>query len=373
MLGIFLEWENLDYSREVADIWAGELCIRFFGKTRIKALKHTLDLYDAFIANEYQVPKSIHAPHKSAYLALPDWCKSEIDAYAATRKKEGLKDTTVKKQTYACAKFCGFIVSAGLDSFAGLRVEHIKSFNLQDTHESVVGKNNTNQVIYRFLIHMELHGVIQMGLHDALSCCTAHTEKVVTVLSDGDKAKIDGYCTNASTPIELRDVAMFKLGINTALRGIDIISLGIRDIDWKAGCIRVIQKKTGVEHLHPVDNGTLNAVFRYIRDGRSKNAKSDRVFVSSRAPYDPLADSESCRNALRRVGLPVADFHRLRRSYATDSLRGGATFRETAELLGHTGTGSIHKYTLLDDERMRLCPLSMEETGLGMDGRYGHE
>ena len=372
VLGIFLEWENLDYSREVADIWANELCIRFFGKTRIKALRHTLDLYDAFIADEYQVPKSVHVPHKSVYLTLPDWCKSEIDAYAATRKKEGLKDTTVKKQTYTCAKFCGFIVSTGMTSFADLRAEHIKSFNLQDTHESVAGKNLTNQVIYRFLIHMELHGVIQSGLHDALPCCTAHTERIVTVLSDSDKAKIDDYCAKASTPIELRDVAMFKLGINTALRGVDIISLGMKDIDWKVGCIRIIQQKTGVEHLHPVDTGTLNAVFRYIRDARSKNAESDRVFVSSRAPYNPLSDSEACRNALRRVGLAVADFHRLRRSYATDSLRGGATFRETAELLGHTGTGSIHKYTLLDDKRMRLCPLSLEETGLSMDGRYSH-
>ena len=75
VLGIFLEWENLDFSREVADIWANELCIRFFGKTRIKALRHILDLYDAFIADEYQVPKSVHVPHKSVYLTLPDWCK----------------------------------------------------------------------------------------------------------------------------------------------------------------------------------------------------------------------------------------------------------------------------------------------------------
>ena len=119
-----------------------------------------------------------------------------------------------------------------------------------------------------------------------------------------------------------------------------------------------------MEHLHPVDNGTLNAIFRYLKDGRSKKAESSKVFVSSRAPYDPLSDSESCRNALRRAGISVADFHRLRRSYATDSLRGGATFRETAELLGHADTGTVHRYAVLDDERMRLCPLSLEETAV---------
>ena len=63
-------------------------------------------------------------------------------------------------------------------------------------------------------------------------------------------------------------MARFKLAMNTALRGVDIISLDMKDINWKEKCIRIIQQKTGVEHLHPVDNGTLNAVFRYIRDGR---------------------------------------------------------------------------------------------------------
>ena len=46
------------------------------------------------------------------------------------------------------------------------------------------------------------------------------------------------------------------------------------------------------------------------------------------------------------------------------------TFAETAEMLGHSDTSSVHKYTQLDAERMRLCPLSLSETGLRLDGRY---
>lgn len=373
VLGIFLECENLDYSRKAADIWASDMCTQFFGKSRVTAFSHTMDLYDAFIADNYYAPKSVHATYKSTYLTLPDWCKSAIDSFAMARRKEGLRESTVRKQTYPCAKFCGYIVSEGLASFENLRTEHIKAFNLQDKHQSIAGKNHTNQVLYRFLIHMELHGIIQTRLHDALPCCTARGDKVVTVLSGEDKAKLEAYCNNASTPIAIRDAAMIRLGMNTALRGIDVISLRIRDIDWKNRCIKIIQKKTGVEHLHPVDTGTLNSIFRYLKEGRSKNAVTDKIFVGSRAPYGPLAGSESCRNALRRTGISAADFHRLRRSYATDSLKGGATFRETAELLGHSDIGSVHKYTLLDDGRMRFCPLSMEDTGLDMNRRRRYE
>ena len=373
VLGVFLEAEDIDYSRHVADIWAEEFSARFFGKTRVKAFRHTLDLYDAFIKNGHQVPKSLRVPLKSTYLTLPDWCKTAIDSYAMMRKREGLREVTVRKQMYQCAKFCKFIVAEGITSFKELRPEHIKAFNLKDKHQSVAGKNGTNRIVYRFLIYLELHESIQCGLHNAIPCCAAQVERVVTVLSKEDKEKLDAYCCNASTPIELRDVAIFKIAMNTALRGVDIISLTMMNIDWKNKCIRIIQQKTAREHLHPVDNGTLNAIFRYLKDGRSKKADTTRVFVSSRAPYGPLSDSEACRNALKRVGTSVTDFHRIRRTYATDSLRGGATFRETAELLGHSDTATVHRYALLDDERMRLCPLSLEETGLKMDGRYTNE
>ena len=370
VLYIFLEREGLGYSREIADLWASDLSARLFGSGRVKAFTHTLDLYDAYILNSHVVPKAVHAPRKSAYAALPDWCKTEIDGFARARLKEGLREVTVRKQIHACAKFCCFIQSEGIGSFRELNPETIKRFNLWDTHHSASGKNNTNQAVCKFLVHMEMHGNVQSGLHNALPHCTAYVERIIKVMSDEDKERLDSYCSRANTPIELRDAAMLKLGANTAMRGDDIVSLKLSDIDWKSRCIRVVQSKTGAPHMHPVDNGTLNAVFRYIRDGRSKKAESDRVFISVKAPYTPLSGSESCRQAMRHAGLSVCDFHRLRRNYATESLKSGATFYEAAELLGHSGTQTIQRYALLDEERMRLCPLSLEETGLSLEGRY---
>lgn len=374
VLCIFLDREGLGYTREIANIWAEGLGATLFGKSKVTALYHTLDLFDDYLANkEHTVPKLIHAPRKSTYDDLPVWCRTQIDIYAETRKKEGIDENTVLKNTYTCAKFCRFLLTKGLNSFEEIRPEHIKSFNLQDQHRSIAGKNLTNQTIYRFLLYMEFHGVILNGLHDALPCSAQCEEKIVTVLSDEDKEKIDAYCSHAETPIQLRDAAILKLAESTALRGIDIIMLEKADIDWKNKYIKIVQSKTGIEHIHPVDTACLNAVFRYIRDGRPKGSPSERIFLSSRAPYAPVANSEVCREAMQRAGLTTAEFHRIRRSYATDSLKAGITFQETAELLGHSSTDTIHRYTLLDEDRIRLCPLSLEETGLKMDGRYHFE
>lgn len=374
VLCIFLDREAMSYTREIANIWAEGLGATLFGKSKVKALHHTLDLFDDYLVNrERTVPKLIHAPRKSTYADLPVLWRTQIDIYAETRKKEGIDENTVLKNTYTCAKFCRFLLSQGLNSFDEITPDHIKSFNLQDQHSSTAGKNLTNQTIYRFLLYMEFHGVIPNGLHDALPCSAQHEEKIVTVLSDEDKEKIDAYCRRAETPIQLRDAAILKLAESTALRGVDVIMLKKTDIDWKNRYIKIVQSKTGIEHIHPVDTACLNAVFRYIRDGRPKGSPSERIFLSSRAPFAPVANSEVCREAMQRAGLTTAEFHRIRRSYATDSLKAGITFQETAELLGHTSTGAIHRYTLLDEQRIRLCPLSLEETGLKMDGRYHFE
>jgi site-specific recombinase XerD len=371
VLYIFLDREDLGYDRSIANIWVTNVGVRLFGKSKLNTLKRTLDLFDDYITNGDINPNFICRHIPSAYATLPQWCKSSIEKYKQTRKKEGIKQSTLKKQIYICAKFSQFMLSEGLKSFEELRPHHIKCFNLQDKHESSAGKNNVNHTLKHFLIHLELQNIVQPRLYQAISCSTADKESIIKILHDEDKSCIDLFCCLAETPIELRDAAILRLGMSTALRGCDIVSLKISDIDWKSRCIRIIQKKTDMAHVHPVNTGTLNAIFRYLCEGRNKKASTDHVFIRSMAPYGPVT-SEICRQAMRRAGTSVTDFHRLRRSYATDSLKAGATFSEVAELLGHSDTSTVNKYVLLDEERMRLCPLSLEETGLVLEGRYKH-
>ncbi len=369
VLCLFLDHADLGYDRIIADTWVKDVGPRLFGKCKVDSALRTFGLFDDYITNTDITPTKKYKSRVSILASLPEWCRDILEAYRKTRLKEGLKPHTITKQINICAKFCSFLVSENLASFAGLTPDLIKRFNLWDEHKTSAGKNSANQTISQFIIHLELKGTVPQGLNLALSCGTSKSEHIVKVLNNEDQERISRYCGQAKSPIELRDAAMLKLGLNTAFRGCDIVSLKISDIDWKSRCISVIQSKTGVSHIHPVDTGTLNAVFRYLRDGRDKRAATDYLFVSVKAPFGPVF-SGVCEDAMLRAGLSVRDFHRLRRTYATDALKGGATFTEAAELLGHSGTGTIHRYALLDEERMRLCPLSLEETGLAIEGRY---
>lgn len=370
LLYVFLDRESLGYCRAIADAWLDGMRDMVFAPGRVRTVRRALDLYDDY--SETGKIQPLHRPRHlgSAYTRLPFWCKESVDAFLTSKKKEGLSDGSIRELKSQASIFCEFLVSEGMSAFSDLTTETVKRFNLQNEHMLPRTKNNYNGGIRQFLIHMELRHMVNEGIHLALPACYAGGEKIVTVLEDVDRKRIHEYCQSAVSQIELRDAAILMIGMNTALRACDILSLRITDIDWKEKLIKVIQRKTSVEHLHSVDVGTLNAVFRYLKDARPKNAITDTIFVSTIAPYDSLTSSV-CNDALIRAGSSVSDFHRLRRTYATDSIAGGATPEETAELLGQSDTRSLHRYASLDGERMRLCPLSLEETGLTMErGRY---
>ena len=70
--------------------------------------------------------------------------------------------------------------------------------------------------------------------------------------------------------------------------------------------------------------------------------------------------------------VPRSGFHVTRKTYATEKLRKGASRQTISELLGQKDTSSLHHYLNLDSERMRKCPLTLEDVDLGMEGnRYG--
>lgn len=370
-LYIFLDSAGIGYSREAADLWARSAAGKAFPEKFVPAALRSFDLYDDYIQKGRIFPEKYNPRRPSNYGNLAAWCKTAVDSFVDDRKREGKAEGTIRQNRSHITKFCLFLESENLTSFAELTPDLIKKSLLQNKKLAIGTRRSYNYGVREFLIRMELRGEIRAGIHLAVPRLCAESEKIVTVLNETDLSSIDVYCGSASSPIELRDAAMLKLGLNTALRGIDVVSLQLSDIDWKNRLIRVIQSKTKVGHIHPVDVDTLNAVFLYLKDGRPKKAKGGSVFISTKAPYGPLRSS-ACSEALERAGASVTEFHRIRRTYATDTLRAGATIAETAELLGHSDTNSVHKYTVLDDKRMRLCPLSQEEMGLVLKGRYAH-
>ena len=133
----------------------------------------------------------------------------------------------------------------------------------------------------------------------------------------------------------------------------------------------IIQEKTKTPLTLPMPVPVGNAIYRYIKEGRPR-VRSDYVFIRHKAPYGKLSN-KTCTIALWSV-LPErrsvhGGFHVTRRTFATNILRSGAGAGDVMDTLGHTDPTSVMKYLSMDEDRMRLCPLSLSDLHINKEGR----
>ena len=170
---------------------------------------------------------------------------------------------------------------------------------------------------------------------------------------------------------------MMLLGTKMGLRASDIVTITLGDIDWDRQTLRVIQEKTDHEIMLPMPTEVGNAIYLYLTEGRANERTTSKyLFIKKRVPYDAL-NRAACASALRRTlpgrAVPGSGFHVTRKTFATDRLCNGTGKQGIVDLLGQKDTQSLNHYLQMDEARMRMCPLSLAETGLLMEGgRYGN-
>ena len=163
----------------------------------------------------------------------------------------------------------------------------------------------------------------------------------------------------ASTPLELRDRAIFELAYATGLRAEELTTLDTGDADFDAEELRV-HGKGGKERVVPAGEQAWRALAAYLERGRpllarEGNAGERAIFLSKNGRRLGTADlRRRLRNWTRRAGTPPgATPHTLRHSFATHLLEGGADLRTIQELLGHSTISTTQTYTRVESRRLR--------------------
>lgn len=371
ILYLFLDREGLGYDRKIVEYWFAEAGRRIFS-TAAHMARRIYEMYDDYTHEGDILPSHRWKHCENAFDRLPSWCKEEVGTFVECKQKESWARSTISMFRTCVTKFCLILDEAGIRSFSDLSPSDIKEFNIHDRHhQTPEAKNAYNSRIRKFLIYLELKGLVPAGIHLALPNHAAAWDRIVETLSGEDLSAIRGYCGSASTPIGLRDSAMLSIALNTGLRSCDIVGLKLSSIDWKEKCLRITQQKTRVESTFPLETSTCNAIYKYLKDVRRRGTRHDSLFLGVKAPFSPVGPM-ACRNALLRAGVSIGRTHLVRKTFGSMILNSGASAEETAVMLGHSDTSNVHKYTSLDPRRSRLCPLSLSETGLSLEGRYGH-
>ena len=164
----------------------------------------------------------------------------------------------------------------------------------------------------------------------------------------------------ATTPLELRDRALFELAYACGLRAEELVSLDLESIDFDSETVRV-EGKGSKTRLVPVGEHALAALERWLARGRpTLAADGDRaLFVSKSGRRLSTSDIRrrlggwARRAVARSPALARAHPHALRHSFATHLLDGGADLRAIQELLGHATISTTQVYTRVESARLR--------------------
>jgi site-specific recombinase XerD len=158
----------------------------------------------------------------------------------------------------------------------------------------------------------------------------------------------------ATSPLDLRDRAMFELAYAAGLRAEELTTLDVTSPDADGEQVRV-EGKGGRTRFVPVGEHAWRALDRYLTRGRNvlDCGDSDALFLSKSGRRLSTSDvRRRLKLQARRVGISP---HTLRHSFATHLLEGGADLRTIQELLGHASISTTQTYTRVESKRLRTA------------------
>jgi integrase len=154
-----------------------------------------------------------------------------------------------------------------------------------------------------------------------------------------------------TSPMGLRDYAMFLLIASYGLRASEVVAISLEDILWRQGILRIHQRKTSSPLELPLTNEVLSALVNHLKQ-TPPPASYRRVFLRMRAPMGilkPTAVTEAFQALVRKSGLsiPYQGPHCLRHSYAVCLLKNGTPLKTIGDILGHRTAESTSMYLRL--------------------------
>jgi integrase/recombinase XerD len=246
------------------------------------------------------------------------------------------------------------------------RMEDVTREDVVDFLSSLYKEKLDSRSVARYLV--SLRGLYKFGMMEG----TVDTDPTENLESPKVRSSLPTYlrveeidkllqAPDLATSIGLRDRAMLEVLYSSGLRVSELLNLRISDIDMRIGCVRCIGKGDK-ERLVPIGRKAIEAVEQYLAQARPKFARP-----SSPPPHNQSLFLTRIGRRLSRVGIwkILHDYgvrlglrgrltpHKLRHSFATHLLEGGADLRSVQLMLGHADISTTQIYTHVVEERLK--------------------
>ena len=166
------------------------------------------------------------------------------------------------------------------------------------------------------------------------------------------------------TPRGIRDTAMLEALYATGMRVSELVGMEIADVDFDRGVV-ICTGKGRKERMVPIGESARQHLLLYLSDARPQIVRAGRarnrrghctsLFITSQSR--PMTRQGFWKLVKRyaeqaEIDKPISP-HKLRHSFATHMLAGGADLRSVQAMLGHIDIGTTQIYTRVHRERLR--------------------
>ena len=171
-------------------------------------------------------------------------------------------------------------------------------------------------------------------------------DEVLRLLAAPDASKKNG----------LRDAAMLHTMYAAGLRVSELVGLALGDVNLESGFVAAFGKG-GKRRIVPIGRAARALIAEYLGKVRGAWAREGEraLFVTARGgPLTRQAFFKTVRRYAAAAGIQKRiSPHKLRHSFATHLLQGGADLRIVQTMLGHADIGTTQIYTHVTGDHLR--------------------
>ncbi len=271
---------------------------------------------------------------------------------------------TLKVRAHSLVRF---LQSLGQDAtprgLAKLDCEKVEQFVLAYASGNGRSARRSMQSALRTFFRFALHeGYLRQPLDRAVP--TLRTYKLATVPRGLTEQQTEQVLRGVerNTQVGRRDYAILQLLSTYGVRGGQLRTLRLHEIDWARDRILFKAAKHGKDVWVPMTLEVGEAVLDYLQNGRPACSCAE-VFLTSRAPYHPFPHSSTLSAIVQRrlcaagIDLPSAGAHAFRHGFATRMLRQGNGLKAIADVLGHRHLSTTFLYTKVDFNALKQVAL----------------
>jgi integrase/recombinase XerD len=240
--------------------------------------------------------------------------------------------------------------SIGEEEIASLLAANVKSgFGARSSARQLSGLRG----FFRFLVRERVIEADPTALVDRPKL----GRRLPKVLSFADIERLLA-APDVTTARGVRDAAMIHLMYASGLRVTELVTLRLADIDLARGVVTPIGKGDK-GRLVPVGEVALQHITTYLESVRPLTARSNVhwLFLSRGGGRLGRQGFWKLLKRYARIAAITAPLspHKLRHSFATHLLRGGADLRAVQAMLGHADLGTTEIYTHMTSDHVRAA------------------